>query len=442
MVKDIFPPPAGPAPGASLSSPSSGGRRRDDGKAGLAGLRVLYVEDDAAARGQLEQFLRRRVRELHVADSGVAGLESFKRNQPDIVVTDIRMADMDGLRMAREIKALNTRVPIVVTSSFRDSSYLLEAIDLGIERYVLKPVDVDRLLSALEFCVAIVSAERRTRLSQSVIDAASDAVVVLDSDGTICSVNPAFRAIAGYQDGEILGRQVGVLFDGDEASAILPTNTGRRWRGEQRMRRADGAVFVALCTLDPVSGSSGEIQHWVLMFRDFTEAKRVRDEMQYRASHDVLTGLLNRASFDEHLRRAIEHARAGGQMLGVLFVDLDRFKDVNDQHGHVAGDLVLRETGARLRSAVRTGDLVSRRGGDEFVVMLRHVCDAAEVGAVAQRIQAAMEPEFCVEDRRLPIRCSIGAAVYPRDATTARELLRFADKGMYDAKKAGWERNP
>lgn len=418
-------------------------RRRGDGKNTLGQTRVLYVEDDAAVREQMAQFLQRRVRELIVAGDGLEGIEAFRRLRPDMVVTDVRMARLDGLSMVREMRAMDESVPIVVTSAFGDPRYLLEAIELGVERYVLKPLNVDKLLDALEFCSRIAHAERGLRLSQAIIESASEAVVVLDAAGRIASVNPAFRALTGYDAARVQGQSISLLVSEADGTTIQDHDGApQRWRGELGMRRADGSIFHAMCSVDPVLGPDGSVQHRVLMFYDVTEARNAREQMQHLAYYDPLTGLANRRLFDEQLHRALESARRERLQLGLLFVDLDRFKEVNDTHGHAIGDLLLREVGQRLRDTVRDQDLVSRRSGDEFVLLLRHLGGRDEAAAVAERVRAAVAAPLCLEGHTISISCSVGTAVYPQDGTEPRALLRHADNVMYQAKKAGAKPHP
>ena len=418
-------------------------RRRGDGVRALADARVLYVDDDTEVRDQLAQFLRRRVRELHVADDGAAGLESFRRNRPDVVVTDIRMPALDGLKMTRGIRALCEDVPVVVTTAYSEVSELLQAIDLGIARYVLKPIDTDVLLDALEYCARMVRAERGLRLSQAVIDSASEGIVILDPQGRIASLNPAFCAVTGFEHAAVVGEHVSLLLDPDESASVelLSATTTSTWRGEIRMRRADGATFYAMSSIDPVVGPAGAIDYRVLMFFDVTEAKHAREEIHYLAHYDVLTGLPNRRLFDEQLRRALTAAKATSEEIGVLFIDLDQFKAVNDTHGHAIGDLLLREVARRLRGAVREHDLVSRCSGDEFTVLLRQLHGGREAWAIAERVRTSIDAPFDVETRSIAVSCSIGLAFWPGEVEEAQDLLRQADTFMYRAKKDGGNRS-
>jgi diguanylate cyclase (GGDEF)-like protein/PAS domain S-box-containing protein len=430
--------------GDTARGPRRAQRRRDDGKSMLKQTRVLYVEDDAAVREQLAQFLRRRVRELIVAEDGLAGLESFRSQRPDMVVTDVRMSRLDGLSMVRQMKAQDQAMPIVVTSAFGDAQYLMQAIELGVERYVLKPLDIDRLLDALEFCSRLAHAERGLRLSQAIIESASEAVVVLDAAGAITSANPAFQTLTGYHGAQIQGQDIGLVVSEADVETMRQNHDGapRRWRGEIPMRRADGSSFHAMCSVDPVVGSDGSVLHRVLMFYDVTDARNAREQMQHLAYYDPLTGLANRRLFDEQLHNSLDYARAQAQQIGLLFVDLDRFKEVNDAYGHAMGDLLLREVGQRLCNAVREQDLVSRRSGDEFVLLLRHVGSRDEAHSVAQRVQTAVEAPLQIEAIPISITCSIGIAVYPDDGTEARALLRHADGVMYEVKKDRRNRSP
>jgi diguanylate cyclase (GGDEF)-like protein/PAS domain S-box-containing protein len=429
-------------PGVRREAQATRGRRRADGASLLAGISLLYVEDDVEAREQLAQFLRRRVRTLHVAGDGLEALALFERHRPDVVLTDILMPRMDGLTMVRHLKALDAAVPVVITSALSESRFLIEAIELGVERYVLKPVDTRRLVEVLEFCVRAARSEQSGRLAQAVLTATSDAVAIIAANGIVTLVNPAFVRVTGWAAGEVVNRPFEALLDPEEAvlRAQLRATQASAWRGEFRLRSAAGAVLHALGSLDPLAGRGAAADSRVLVFFDNGEARRAHAELQHLARADSLTGLSNRLVFDEALDQTLVAAASAGRQFALLFVDLDRFKQINDRHGHAAGDALLREVGRRLSESVREADLTSRRGGDEFVILLRDLSSVEEAHLIAERVRAALEPEIRINGLQLTVRCSVGVAIYPLDGRDARSLLRQADAAMYGAKAAGGDR--
>ncbi|MFY8130432.1 MAG: response regulator, partial [Burkholderiaceae bacterium] len=175
-------------------------------QAQLARMTVLYVEDDAAIRSQLQPFLKRRVGKLLVAENGQEGLEKFLAQSPDIVITDVRMPHMDGLTMSAAIKYHDSAVPIIVTTAFNDVDYLLQAIEAGIDRYVLKPVRTEALVKSLNDCAQSVHVEREAQLAASLIASVSEAVVVCDAKAHVVSVNPAYTRATGFSAIDILGK--------------------------------------------------------------------------------------------------------------------------------------------------------------------------------------------------------------------------------------------
>jgi diguanylate cyclase (GGDEF)-like protein/PAS domain S-box-containing protein len=407
----------------------------------LAEVSVLYADGDPITRKRLAGYLRQRARVVHVAADGMEALTLFEAHRPDVVVTDIGMPRMDGLALVRAVKARDAATPIVVTSANSDSTHLLQAIDLGVERYVLKPVDTGKLVAALEFCARAAHSARSLRLAQAIVESVSDALAILDADGRICSVNPAFARLTGWGGSVVAGRPLADLLAGADLDlrVHLRSRSLSSWRGEFWLRKADGAAFWALGSLDPVpaDGYGGDLR--VFKFFDHTETRRAHEEIRRLAYHDPLTGLPNRLLADEATRETLAEAEATGRSFALLFIDVDRFKAVNDMHGHDVGDAVLREMGRRIAASVRAGDLVSRRGGDEFLVLLREVTDPDEAEAVAARVRAAMIPAIAVENRALEVGCSVGVAVYPLHGACPMELLRHADRAMYVAKAGACE---
>jgi diguanylate cyclase (GGDEF)-like protein/PAS domain S-box-containing protein len=402
----------------------------------LADARVLYAEDDAMTREQLASYLQRRVAELYVAADGAEALGLFRTHRPDIVVTDIRMTRLDGLELSREVKACDPAVPIVVTTAHSDGGFLLQAIELGVERYVLKPIDTAKLVAALEFCANAAQAARNLRLAQAVVESVSDALVILDGEGRVCTVNPAFTNLTGWTVCAVTGQPLGELLGGQdvELRSHLGSGSSATWRGEFWLRRADGRAFCALGSLDLVPSDRRGGARRVLKFFDHSETRRAHEQMWRLAHHDALTGLPNRLLADEALRETLSASQAAGRSFAVLFIDLDRFKAVNDTHGHDTGDSVLREAAHRIAGSVRAGDLVSRRSGDEFVVLLREVSDQAEADAIAGRVRAAMTLPMVLDGNTLHVGCSVGVAVYPVHGDCPVQLLRHADHAMYRAK--------
>lgn len=251
-------------------------------RGGLKQLAVLYVEDDEGIREQLAQFLRRRVGRLYTADNGRAGLEAFRRYRPDIVVSDIRMPEMNGLEMAEEIKRDSAGAPVILTSAFSDTDYVLKAIDIGIDKYVLKPVKVDALVSALQHSAEVLQARRELQLAATVFQVISESVLITDARRVLIAVNPAFEKMTGYRQAEILGREVSYL-DADAAADAPSWQTlaaAGRGKSEVVVRRHDGTMFTGWVTADTVRRDDGDPAYIVFVLADLSERKAAEEALK------------------------------------------------------------------------------------------------------------------------------------------------------------------
>ncbi|MEO6170863.1 MAG: EAL domain-containing protein [Lysobacter sp.] len=287
------------------------------------------------------------------------------------------------------------------------------------------------------------SAEQERRISSEVLRSMDEAVAVFDRDFRFISVNPAFDRMTGHAQSDVLGRSTSILDSSrhePEFHQQLRHDLLRdgHWSGELWQRRRDGTEFLCLLQVNAVGESDGRRSHYVAMLTDITEMKRVEQELRYMANYDSLTGLPNRALLLERLSAAIVRARASGKRIGVLFIDLDRFKDINDSLGHGVGDRILRAVATRLHAFAGPDRTAARLGGDEFMVLLENIDADADASAMALQLIAAFEAPLAFgEGREVVISPSIGISVYPDDAAVASELIRHADTAMYRAKAVG-----
>ncbi len=269
------------------------------------------------------------------------------------------------------------------------------------------------------------------------LERAADGILVMDADGRFVEINARACAMLGYAREELLGRTSRALIAPEDLAARPMSDladlaeTGH-FLDERTMRRKDGTTFPAKAGVARLP--DGRMQ---AILRDIT-ARRAREEgLRHQATHDGLTGLPNRAYFLDRLRQALAHAGVAGAGCAVLFLDLDHFKRVNDQHGHDAGDRLLIAVAARLRGAVRPGDTLARLGGDEFVALVAPVADAGVAEAVAGRLLAALIEPITIDGRGHAVTASIGIALGGPGHARPDELLRDADAALYRAKAAG-----
>ncbi|WP_170288186.1 EAL domain-containing protein [Marilutibacter maris] len=287
------------------------------------------------------------------------------------------------------------------------------------------------------------SAERERRIASAVLHSMVEAVAVFDRDFNFVSVNPAFERMTGYQASEVIGRPTSILDSQQHQPGVyqqLHEELERHGRnaGEVWQRRKDGNEFLCALQSTAVHEAGGEVGHYVAVLTDITDQKRAEQELRYLANYDTLTSLPNRALLSERLSRAIVRARRNNRKIALLFLDLDRFKDINDSLGHAAGDRILRAAANRLQQTVGPDHTVARLGGDEFTVVLEDLESIEQAEQVARELLEAFETALDFDERHdVSISPSIGISVYPDHAQVPTDLLKHADTAMYQAKAAG-----
>ena len=287
------------------------------------------------------------------------------------------------------------------------------------------------------------NAERERRVSSEVLRSMTEAVVVFDRDFVFVSINPAFARMTGYGDAEVIGRSTSVLDSQQHDPEFYRCMRGElerhgAWAGEIWQQRKDGSEFLCWLKASSVQDDSADRGHYVAVLADITDQKRAEQELRYLANYDTLTSLPNRTLLSERLSRAIVRARRNGSRIAVLFLDLDRFKDINDSLGHAAGDRILRAAAARLQLVVGDENTVARLGGDEFTIVLENLDRAEQAEQVARELIAAFEQPLDFDERHeVTISPSIGISLYPDHAHVPTDLLKHADTAMYQAKAAG-----
>lgn len=312
------------------------------------------------------------------------------------------------------------------------------------ERFACRLLDlfVNRLSAELQRA----QAEGQLRQSASVFEHANEGIMITDADGTILDVNHAFTSITGYARDDVIGANPRILKSGRhdrcfyEAMWARLAETGR-WSAEVWNRRKDGALYAAKQTVSAVYDDSGAVCRYVSLFSDITALKEHQQRLEHIAHYDSLTNLPNRALLAERLRQAMVEASRHGRLLGVAYLDLDGFKEVNDRHGHSRGDQLLTHLAARMHHALREEDTLARLGGDEFVAVLTDLPGRDAVAPVLQRLLAAAAAPVEVEGKSLRVSASLGVVFYPQaEPVAADQLMRQADQAMYAAKLAGKNR--
>jgi diguanylate cyclase (GGDEF)-like protein/PAS domain S-box-containing protein len=302
--------------------------------------------------------------------------------------------------------------------------------------------DLSFSLDAMETARRHAEAEEQLLSNAKVLESSHEGMFITDRDNRYTMVNRAFCDITGYSREELLGSTPALLKSGEHDETFYRHMWAElvrtsHWEGEIQDRRKNGEVFPAWLAITRVADAQhGGVFHTAI-FSDITERKAAERRIVHLASHDLLTDLPNRMLLADRLATAIRHAQRRNGHLAVLFVDLDRFKPVNDVLGHDVGDRLLRAAAARISAAVRASDTVGRVGGDEFVVLLHEIHNAEDAARVAQKIIVEMSVPYTLDDHEMVLTASVGIAVYPEDGTDARDLVGLADTAMFAAKESG-----
>ena len=291
--------------------------------------------------------------------------------------------------------------------------------------------------------------QSRLRLAASVFTSAHEGIAITDARGTIVEVNDTFSDITGYARADAIGQTLGLLQPARQSAEFCATVwqalTGAgHWTGEVWSQRKNGEAYAELTTLSAVRDDEGATQNYVALFSDITLLKAQRDQLQHMAHFDALTQLPNRSLLSDRLQQAIVQSQRRATAVAVVFVDLDGFKQINDVHGHDAGDVVLKTLSQRMKSVLRECDTLARVGGDEFVAVLTDLPHLDACVPLLGRLLQAASSEWVIQGASGPVTlhvsASMGVTTYPKDGASATELISHADQAMYQAKASGRNR--
>jgi diguanylate cyclase (GGDEF)-like protein/PAS domain S-box-containing protein len=367
-----------------------------------------------------EQVLRAEaVSFLHDEDraAGQATLTELLVGTREDSRTELRYVRVDGTVVLARI----------VTAAVRGASGAIEGVVVTIED---------------------VTAERQAAQAQaelaSLIAVLDEAVLTMDGTGRVRSWNSAAQRLLGWSAEEAIGQPVSMAVPADRQAEqrawLAQLANGETVRAETVRLHRDGSRLEVAVTITPVLGDDGTPVLAIGVMYDIGARKLALERLEHLARHDPVTGLANRHEFTERLHAAVQRSARTGDPVGLLFIDLDRFKDVNDRYGHPVGDQYLRLVGARLLGVVRPTDVLARWGGDEYAVLLEHAEGRGELAAVADRLLAALARPIHIDSLELPVAASVGVAVSDR-GVAAEDLLRAADGAMYAAKSSGGSRS-
>ncbi len=413
---------------------------------------ILVVDDDEVIRLFLRQFLEGELFNVIEAENGESALELIATNSFDLILLDIAMPGLDGPSVCKKIKnTLEFPPPVLMITALEDDDSVDRSFDAGAIDYIRKPIHwpvlKNRIRYILEAHKSQADLERVSENYEMILDTAANGICGVDKKKQINYINPAASRMLGYDTGEVLGRPYREIFcvsmpnsDSFDVDCCpffeidAPKNPFQY--DELQIKRKKGDVFSADCKATPIFNGP-DVVGGVMVFEDVTERLQAQNIIRYMADHDSLTNLPNRNYFHKRLPQAISLAERHNRMLCLLFIDLDRFKPVNDTYGHAIGDMVLVQVANRLSKMLRTSDSICRLGGDEFVILLESSGNIKGCEMVAAKAIKSLNEPIEVDDHVCYIGASIGISVFPEDCSNAETMLRHADIAMYQAKKKG-----
>lgn len=417
--------------------------------------RILYMEDDAGLARLLQKSLRRLGCQVDLAENGEVGLSMLADGQYDLVLTDNNMPVCEGLEVIRIMAEQLEAPPVIMVTGNGNETTAVEALKLGAIDYIVKDVDmgylellpmvIEKALQKRQMIqereqmfTAIRESEERYR---RLVDLSPDGIVIHSTEGLVF-VNPAGALLLKSQNpDQLLCRKIYdfvcpefmeqfqtlVEMIENDASSVP-------WREGRFICLDKSVVDVEVSGVPFIYQGKPALQ---IIFRDISERRIAHERLEYLANFDALTGLPNRRLFFDRLTCLLSHCKRYNEQFSVLFLDLDRFKAVNDTMGHDAGDELLREVSIRLRECLRHADTVARMGGDEFAVLLSRIVEPPDTGIVSDKIIASLASPFIIQGKECSIGVSIGIGVFPDHADNAESLLKIADSAMYRAKGDG-----
>ena len=423
---------------------------------------VQIVDDDPMMRLLMRETLRKAGFEVVEAADGGEALKVFDETHPDVVLLDVEMPVKTGFAVCEEMRRreIQRHVPVLMVTGLDDTESVNRAYESGATDFISKPINwailgyrvryllraADMFKDLSESKMRLAAAQRIARMGNWEWDIEENKIYLSDELCEIigCDCNNNSWSYEALLD---------IVHPEDKEYVVMSIDAARTnitpFSIEYRLLLADGNVCSVINQAEVSVNEMGNAVKIFGMIQDITDRKQADEKIRYLAYYDGLTDLPNRSLFSEHLNQALRHAQRYEKRVATLFIDLDRFKQINDTLGHSGGDAVLRMVASRLRLCVRSSDSMSRLGpdsspdslsrfgGDEFTVLLTELQQAEDAAVVAQRIQAELEKPFEVEGHEFIITSSIGIAIYPNDGEDAEALVKNADAAVHFAKTEG-----
>lgn len=431
---------------------------------------ILIVDDEYRLLKSLENLLLNKGYRVVCAQGGLQACEKLASQDFDLVLLDLNMGDLNGHQVMDFITEKGIDVATIVVSGESSFSAVSKALRRGAYDYLRKPYDPEELLSTINSALQKVLLEKahnamQSRLQKSeelhryIVNSSPDIVFMLDREGNFTFLNNKIESILGYKKTDLVGRHYQSIIDAgdlERANYLFEEQFGKKkdtWSSELRLKakKLDHSARFFEVTFFPierqvktsVTNISGKQQTLTKIIgtygtaRDITERKEAEEFINFQAYHDLLTRLPNRALFKDRLNISLTQAKRNKNHVAVMFLDLDRFKVVNDTLGHAMGDRLLQSVAMRLESCVRKGDTLSRFGGDEFTLLLPSISSPEDARTIAKKVISTLKAPFDLGEHEVFVGVSIGIAVSPNAGTTVEQLIQNADVAMYHVKGRG-----
>lgn len=409
-------------------------------------IKLLYVEDEAIIREQLERLLKRVVKDVITASNGEEGLKTFREYKPDIIVTDIKMPQMTGLEMAREIRGIDKSIPIIITTAHSESEFLLEAIEINVSDFLLKPVDTDNLISVIEKkshdIILEKELEKQRRRFETILNF-QDNMIILTDGINIIEANKSFFdffdrsglsdfiSFYGTLDSQFIDDEKAIhRIEGESwVRNIIENKFERNIAKIVDIKSGEPRTFMVKTTKFPEEDE----ELYIVSFSDITDMEEEAKILEKLATTDPLTKIYNRLKLNELLSFEIKKSDRYKLPLSLVMFDIDHFKDINDTYGHDIGDEVLVKLCEVVSANVRETDVFARWGGEEFMLMLPNT-DLEGAKSTAESLRKIIETTNFGKAGR--VTASFGISEY-RLESNARDMLKRVDDALYEAKKRG-----
>jgi diguanylate cyclase (GGDEF)-like protein len=430
--------------------------------------RLLLVDDEPRLLSSLCELLEDTGYDLVTATRGSEAIEQLRKLQFDVVLLDLRLPDLNGHQIMDFIAAQGIDANVIILSGDTDIDAAIGSLQRGAYGYLRKPYPREELLKTVDNALQKrrLEAENRRiswrlecseRLYRYLVDSSPDIIYTLNPEGRFTFVNDRVQQLLGATRDQLIGQHYSVLVHDEDLERAhyvfierrvgerASRNVELRLKGRNALdkeRTFDNTLTtISFNSMGMYSQGQGvknrEFFGTYGIARDITERKRAEEMISYQAYHDILTDLPNRVLFRDRLDLALIQAKRNNTELAVMFVDLDRFKLVNDTLGHIKGDKLLQQVAGRLKDSLRRGDTLARLGGDEFTLLIPDLRDRQDAAVIAEKFLKCLQEPFMLDGHEVHVSASIGIAVYPVDGETIDDLIRHADIAMYQVKALG-----